>query len=108
MSATATTPLADDLKNARRDEAAAAAKVVGGVAVSIAGIAMLLAMFIVFLTLWTNPTNQQIFGTLLLATVAFAVSAWGTDVGRAAHKQRKALRARTNVLKSAREYAGEA
>ena len=100
MALTDTLPLTDSVHSARREESAATARLVAGIAISIGGIAGLLAIFVLTASLGGAPTVAQGTGLLLLAVVAFGVSAWGTDIRHTAHAQRRSVRARIAQLEA--------
>lgn len=107
MATTDTKASSDNLVTARREESGATVRLLSGVAVSITGIALVLLVFLLFLSRGATPTIGQGVGTLLLAVVAFAISAWGTDVRHAATKRRKALRVRIGCLEAARAQSAD-
>jgi hypothetical protein len=99
MTATQTRPLLDDLTTARRDLEQATARVALGIAISIAGIVVLAVLMLAVLpSLGSAPSAAQAIGILLVAVVAFAGSAWGTDLRHAAVAQRAAALARIAKL----------
>lgn len=103
MTLTETAPTTDDLELARRAHARATARFLAGLAVSIAGIVFMLAVFFFYATFGSNPTGNQGLGALLLVVPAFLLSAWGTDVRTAAHRNRVGIRKTIALLREARD-----
>lgn len=89
-----------DLLVARRAHAQATARLVAGITVSTVGIAALVALLVLLAELGASPTVGQGLGVFLLGAIAFAVSAWGTDLRHRALIRRKASRARIAQLEA--------